>query len=584
MPLQGGAFRVDVEEELEQFRRTFARHVRISHFFYHPTTPPTEAGPEIGQAIRDLADLADELYELLPLSFREGFPRLVQHVLEKGRGIRLVFEARTGDQADRLLNLPWEIFFFQETQAYLARSPRVLIVRRLLDAVRRSPIHIEPPFNVIHVIAHSPTAPPKYQLDGGLQQMEREVVPGAVAPGEYTLVENPGSVERMQEVLRAKPYQIVHFLGHGETAYIKEAYAPRAYAERGYLRFVSAGGQPQWVTGEHLQHLLSVAPAVQLVVLNACHGGSTAVGNVALELVHSGLPYVVAMQEEVLQDAAKHFMQIFYTELQKGRSIEHAVAFGRSAIAANLPGAIDWCLPALYTNVGVQDEPPVLRVSSRLWQWVGQPDASRRLGVASLAYGALYLVVGLLLLLSGTAPSLPDTGFMARMTGWLAIVPPLVSVAADLWGMPGGRPAWSLSSRIALMLRLLGAASIGLGFAALYAIWLYLILLASLGFWELLSPGARFLLLIPALVVSILFSCSQAVGHGRALISDAQVERPAFQGAELVMTVAGYGILLAPLAALRFFPELIAPPPGNIVVGLMLLAAGYALRREEASS
>lgn len=206
------------------------------------------------------------------------------------------------------------------------------------------------------------------------------------------------------------------------------------------------------------------------------------------------------------------------------------------------------------------------------------------MGVASLAYGALYLAVGLLLLLSGAVPSLPGIDFVAWMTGWLVIVPPLLSVTAYLWGIPGGPPAWSLSTRMALVLRLLGAASIGLGFAALYALWFYLILMASPGFWGLLSPGARFLLLIPAFIVSVLFGYSQAIGHGRALISDAQVEWPTFQWAELVMTVAGYGILLAPLAALRFLPDLIAPPPGNIVVGLMLLAVGYALRREEASS
>jgi len=137
---------------------------------------------------------------------------------------------------------------------------------------------------------------------------------------------------------------------------------------------------------------------------------------------------------------------------------------------------------------------------------------------------------------------------------------------------------------MALMLRLLGAASIGLGLAGLYAIWFYLILLASLGFWGLLSPVARFLLLIPACIASVLFSYSQAVGHGRALISDAQVERPAFRWVELVMVVAGYGILLAPLAALRFLPGLIMPPQGNVILGLLLLAAGYALCREGVSS
>jgi hypothetical protein len=581
VPLQGGAFRVDVEEASDRFRRTFAARVAVGHFF-HYATPPDESGLRIEHVSQDLAHLGDELYALLPESFRDGFPRLIQHVLEKGRGIRLILESRAGDRADRLLNLPWEIFFFQETQVYLARSPRVLIVRRLLDAVRRSPVHMEPPFNVIHVIAHSPTASRRYQIDENLQEMERGVIPRAVVPGQYTLVENPGSIEHMQEVLREKSHQIVHFLGHGETSDVGRASTPRAYAKRGYLRFVNAAGEPQKVTGEQLQHLLGFTPTVQLVVLNACHGGSTAVGNVALELIHSGLPYVVAMQEEIAQDAAKFFIQILYAELQKGRGIEYAVAAGRSAIAANMPGAIDWCLPALYTNVGVQDEPPVLRASNRVWQWAGQPATPRQIGVISLVFGALHVAVGLLLLLSRAVPPLPDTGFIAWMTGWLVIAPLLLGIGTYLWGPLKIPSDWSFSTRAALMLRLFGAASIGLGFATLYCTWFSLILLASLGFWNLLSPVARFVLLFPAFILSLLFSHSQAIGHGRAFITNAHVERPVLQWDELVMAVAGYGMLLTPLAALRFLPDLIAPPLGNGISGLILLAIGYALHREAA--
>lgn len=93
-----------------------------------------------------------------------------------------------------------------------------------------------------------------------------------------------------------------------------------------------------WVTGERLQHLLSGTPGVQLIVLNACESASVVTSHLALDLVYSGFPVVVAMQAEMSQEAAKHFIRAFYSQLQQGQSIEYAVAAGRSEIAAQLRG------------------------------------------------------------------------------------------------------------------------------------------------------------------------------------------------------------------------------------------------------
>lgn len=423
-------------------------------------------------------------------------------------------------------------------------------------------------------VRNIPADPTRYRIDENLQRMEREVIPRAIAPGRYRLVEKPASVERVHEALCDDQYHIVHFLGHGEMDNVDRGYTPRGYTRRGHLRFVSDEGAPQKVTGERLQHLLlDAAPGVQLIVLNTCYGGSTAVGNVALELIHSGLPYVVAMQEEITQDAAKSFIQTFYAELQKGRSIEYAVAIGRFAIAADMPGAIDWCLPALYTNVGVPEQPVALKMSDRLWQWFSQPDAPRQLGRAVWGIGALHLAVGLLLLLSGASPPLPDPRFMIWITGGLAVAPPLLSLGAQLWGVLEVPSTWRFSERTAVAVRLLAGASVGLGMASV-GVWIGLILLAGLGFWGLLSSAVQFVVLGVAFAFSVVFSFSQAVGHVRAFISDACVERPAFQGDELAVVVAGYGLLLAPLIGLKFAPVLIGPPQGNVIVGLILLAAG----------
>jgi hypothetical protein len=286
------------------------------------------------------------------------------------------------------------------------------------------------------------------------------------------------------------------------------------------------------------------------------------------------------MQEEFTQDAAKFFTQTFYAELQKGHTIEYAVAAGRSAIAALMPGTIDWCLPALYTNVGVHDEPPILKASSRIWQWFSQPPAQHQIGVISLLFGALHLCVGLLLLLSGISLPLPDADFLIWMIGGLAALPLFLSIGTYLWRPLRIPPSWSTSTRTALMLRLFSAASISLGLATLYWAGFGLILVVSLGFWNLLSPVARLVLLLPFLIWSILLTHSQVIGQGHAFITNAQVEEPALQWDELAIPVCGYLLLLMPLIAFRLLPELFAPPLGNVVLGLLLLVLGYALHRQ----
>src|SRR6185503_8903081 len=114
---------------------------------------PADLDPDVELATQELASLGTQLYQLLPEALREGLPRLFQHVFDKGRGVRLVFEARAGDQADQLLSLPWEICYFKELRLHLGLMPRVIIVRRLLETVRQASPLVAPPFRVAHVIA-----------------------------------------------------------------------------------------------------------------------------------------------------------------------------------------------------------------------------------------------------------------------------------------------------------------------------------------------------------------------------------------------------------------------------------------------
>ncbi|MBN1889046.1 MAG: CHAT domain-containing protein [Thermoflexales bacterium] len=566
--LPGGAFQVDIETRLGAFRQDLIQRITMNQFLYrYETVRPEESN-------QDLADLGHQLYELLPLSFRQAFPRLIQKVLEKGRGVRLVFQARAGDQADRLLSLPWELLFFQDTRVFLARSPRVLIVRRLLDAIRRSPVQVTPPFNLVHVIAHNPSDPQRYQIDHALQQVEREAIRRAVEPGHYRLIEKPGSIKHVLAALSEAPYHIVHFLGHGEH------YTARVGTERGYLRFVGEEGDTQWVTGEQLEHWLGFTPSVQLVVLNACHGGSGAASSIALELAYSGLPNIVAMQSDILQAAARHFVLAFYAELQSGQPVDYAVAAGRSAIAANMPQTLDWCLPVLYTSAGLPEQSSMAKLTESLWQWASSPKSKRQLGTINLTLGILYVVTSLLLFLSGKTLAPPGVHLVNWINGGILVAPLLLTAGIYLFGQLSIPGDWPFSSKATLVARSLGSASLGIGLPTLYG-WFLVVLLVALGFWQVLSYAAQIALLalifVPGLAFGCVLSYSQIIGHGRALVSDAEVELPTFTWSELAPSLVGYILLALPWVALTL--GLFIPPPGSLLLGIVLSVSGYQVYR-----
>ncbi len=584
-PLPGGAFKVDIETRLAEFSQVLANSVQEDHFFYRFEFVAARRESE-----RQLNDLGGQIYALLPMAFQEAFPRLIQNVWEKGNGLSLILQARAGDRADRLLCLPWEILFFNETQTFFARSPRVLVIRQLLDAVRRSPIQLQSPLNVVHIIAHNPDALPPDRIDAGLEQIECQSIRRATQPGHYQLVTGFGSVEQLSAALRERDYHIVHFLGHGAIERPEAQGRTDPGPARGYLRFIGANAAVQPVTGEWLEHLLHAAPSVQAVVLNACHGGENVAGSVALELIYNGLPYVVAIQSSIKQDAARYFIEAFYAELQDGQPIEYAVAAGRSAIAAHLPQVIDWCLPVLYTNLGWTQQPLLTRIADRLWHWAGSPRAGRQISLVNAALGALNLVVALLLLLSGQTRVPPEIA--ARILGMTTLIPPFIAASVYLGQFSISRPNragtthWPFSARLALLIRSWASASVGFCLPGLY-VWFLLVLFVSLGFWSILSPLAQTvflgILFIPGILLSGLNGYAQVTGHVRAWISETQVEMPVLKWGELWMVAGAYLMLWMPWILSRFWPALVTSPWSNLGIGIILGMLGYALRQPRAT-
>lgn len=597
LPLPGGSFRADIETALTAFYKLFSERIQIDYFFLRFEDAETQS---------DLTKLGNAFYALLPENFQEDFRKLVQRLLERGDSIRLILEASEGEKADHLLNLPWEILCTESTDLYLARSPRLLIVRRLLDVRRRASMTVAPPLNrnVLHVIAHHDNDAPRYHIDESLRQMEREIIPKALGSDSYHLVQNPGSVEQLQEALSTGDYHIMHFLGHGEMANkVHEQLGnrdPVSAWHRGYLRFFDRDGKPQPTTGEQLEVRLQFTPSVQLVVLNACHGNSSfldanmsiAARTIALDMVRSGLPYVVAMQGQITQEAAKHFIQAFYKTLQAGHDIAYAVAVGRAMIAANMPNTIDWCLPILYTNQGLPEPSIIDNAAEFFAQWMRSPGASRKIGFLHIGLGSLYLLIGGLLLISNANVNTPDLTIIK----WLPLLFPIFPIILTTILYTAKRQviqsikdrhvyqsnlsvnpdSWSLTMHLTLLVHVLATASIMSGLSIAY-VGLIVHLTMITGFWQNLSWIAH-IILVAILLIPCLFSgYAQTIAFGRWFTSWIKLEPKPDYLQELSVLAVGIFFMISPWLGMQLFPNWVTSTWSSVIIGIPVIILGVAL-------
>jgi tetratricopeptide (TPR) repeat protein len=151
-----------------------------------------------------------------------------------------------------------------------------------------------------------------------------------------------------------RPYQIVHFDGHG-------TYMPLTGV--GALAFESDDGATHLVTGPELGDLLARLN-VPLVLLEACRSSDLSdkpvFGSVAPALLRSGVGSVIAFSHSVHIRAAQLLVERLYSELADGMTIGQALEEARACLHADRarwlhrgPDAEtidlqDWFIPQLY--------------------------------------------------------------------------------------------------------------------------------------------------------------------------------------------------------------------------------------------
>jgi hypothetical protein len=306
------------------------------------TLPTADPGYRALTARLQILD-ADEpaLHELGQMLFRLLFRGSIKDVYIRSqgmlgveRGLRLRFNVDPAQVA--VAALPWEFLVDPD------RGPLVLhdmpIVRYLPQRASTPTLKTSLPLKVLLTAAQTPP-----QTDVSRELFAVQAALADLVDDVQISVEPHLTTNKLQGLLR-EGFHIWHFVGHG-------GFAQNGATAR--LALEDSTGDVEYVSAPQLGILLE-GSGVRLVVLDACEGARLATDplrSLAVVLIRSQVPAVVAMQFLVPEETTRAFAGEFYRALAEGFPIDACVTEGRKAIinSAGLRRP-DWGIPVVYTR------------------------------------------------------------------------------------------------------------------------------------------------------------------------------------------------------------------------------------------
>lgn len=353
----GGAFELGWPldaDALEDLRWYFEDYLLVPYGVYG------DKGPHVAAQLRDWGEA------VFRAVFGSGPARDAYLQLRSRPGAEIVFRSPTA----AALALPWELMHDPDRPAPVALDMGGVI--RALPAVQLgTPFEVQGErLRVLMVISR-----PAGTADVGYRMVARPLLERfeAVRGDVDLVVLRPPTLRALDEELgralaEGRPYQVVHFDGHG----VLDGVGPRfgrpmtlaGGSGEGVLMFEKPSGGADEISTASLAQVLGDGQ-VPVVVLNACQSG--AVGKaleaaIATRLLQEGASSVVAMAYSVYAVAAAEFMAAFYERLFAGDTLSQAVSAGRRRMyerpgrpspAGEMPLA-DWAVPVHYLRRDVR--------------------------------------------------------------------------------------------------------------------------------------------------------------------------------------------------------------------------------------
>jgi hypothetical protein len=306
---------------------------------------PAGAGSLRGGTGADTGDTASPEQvgaELFRTVFRGELLKAFQGCLAKaqgGPGLRI--RLRLND-VPQLAGLPWEYLYDAEGRGFLALSGRTPVIRYMELSEGLDTLLVEPPLRVLAVISTPQGYRELAEADEEWRRLGTALEPlrkGGLIEVERLARPTPEALEA--RLRTGEPVHVLHFVGHGGFSELRG---------EGVLVFEDEDGRGVPVGGPSLAYLFQDHPSLRLAVLNACNGARAshedAFAGTAQALVQHGVPAVIAMQSEVMDETACGFAEKFYRGLAAGLPVDACIGEVRRALAAERNP--EWGTPVLY--------------------------------------------------------------------------------------------------------------------------------------------------------------------------------------------------------------------------------------------
>ena len=158
--------------------------------------------------------------------------------------------------------------------------------------------------------------------------------------------------EEIQNILENEYFNIIHISGHGNYSDL---------FKEGFLFMEDTHGNVDYISSEKLSELIRLNKIPDLIYISACESGQFGEGGIIIDLLKSGVPYVIGMRYPIEDAAATVFSESFYKNLVSSKSIVEAFNIARFDLyrhesklwnIKNSPYANfdNWLSPVLCTN------------------------------------------------------------------------------------------------------------------------------------------------------------------------------------------------------------------------------------------
>ena len=241
--------------------------------------------------------------------------------------------------------LPWELLYDSHLGEYVCLSHATPLSRYIEHAEPAQPPAVAPPLRILGIVAGR-----RGSTRAALEREKRllEEATQHLQSLELVAVEwvECGSWSDLLQAFGSRDWQVIHYYGEGGLDDSGEGFV--ALAEGG------DDGQGDRLSATRLSRLLASRMSLQLVWLSATQGakggGQDRFSSTATHLVQRGIPAVLTVQYGLSERVTEVFIEAFYAALAASMPVDLAITKGRMAVRSEVPGSLEWSLPALHTR------------------------------------------------------------------------------------------------------------------------------------------------------------------------------------------------------------------------------------------